>query len=254
MATEILKQLGFSDKEVKVYLAILQQGKVTPAAVAELAHLNRSTVYSIAKTLIKKGVISEDLGGKMRYLLARSPEDLALIIDKEAKRLEDKKKMVNNAIHELQAFTKGTQYSIPKIVFIPGDELENYLYKQSPVWNESILKKDKTATWWGFQDRYFVSHYEGWIDWYWETSAPKEISLKLLSNESAEEIKEKKFSQRKIKFFKGGGDFTGTVWINGDYVIMIVCAKRPHYLVEIHDELLAHNLREVFKGTWKTVE
>jgi hypothetical protein len=34
---------------------------------------------------------------------------------------------------------------------------------------------------------------------------------------------------------------------------MIVTGGTPRYLVEIHDAVLAHNMREVFKGIWKTV-
>ena len=255
MIHQLLKQLGFSDKEIQIYLAILQHGKATPVEIARATKINRSTVYNIADGLAEKGIIAQDLGGKIKYLVARPPKDLTEIVGKEKKKLDEKQKLIDSAIQELQVFTKDTKYSVPKIVFIGDEDLENYLYKQSPTWNESILKKDKTFTWWGFQDRHFVSHYEEWIDWYWESCpSSKDVSLKLLSNESAEEIKSKKFPRRKIKFFNASEDFTGTIWINGDYVIMIVCAKRPHYLVEIHDELLAHNLRSVFKGIWSNVE
>ena len=34
---------------------------------------------------------------------------------------------------------------------------------------------------------------------------------------------------------------------------MIITNQQPHYLVEIHDTALAHNLREVFKGIWNTL-
>jgi len=254
MIQELLKQLGFNPKEIEVYLAILQQGKTTPVEIAKITNINRTTVYSTAKELVKKGVISEDLGGKVRYLVALPPKDLEQISKKEEKKLEKKKEIIKQAIVELGTVAKNTKYAIPKITFISEDDLENYLYKQSPVWNQSILDKDETATWWGFQDRYFVSHYESWIDWYWESCAPKEISLKLLSNESAEKIKQKQFTPRKIKFFDKSADFTGTIWVNGDYVIMIVTKQRPHYLVEINDSVLAHNMRVVFKSVWKQVK
>lgn len=253
MVQELLKQLGLSDKEARVYLAVLGQGKATPAEIARVTKINRSTVYNIARELAEKGVIAEDLGGKTRYLLAKPPKDLVGLVAKDKKRIGEKEEIIERAVQELQAFTKDKKYTIPKIVFIGDEDLEDYLYKQSPIWSESILKRDKAATWWGFQDRHFVSHYEGWIDWYWESSAPKEISLKLLSNESAEEIKNKKFPRRKIKFFKGDGEFTGTLWICGSYLIMIVTSKRPHYLVEIYDTILAQNIREVFRGIWERV-
>ena len=43
----------------------------------------------------------------------------------------------------------------------------------------------------------------------------------------------------------------GTLWIVGDYIIMIQTLEKPFYLVEIKDAVLSHNMREVFKKLWK---
>ena len=65
MINELLTQLGFGEKEIKVYLTLLQHGKLSPASLAKIVGLNRSTVYSVAKELKEKGVIAEDLGGQV---------------------------------------------------------------------------------------------------------------------------------------------------------------------------------------------
>lgn len=248
MINEILKKLEFNDKEIKVYLAILKHGKIAPADLAKITDINRTTVYSVAKELINKRVITEDLGGSVVYFVASPPQDLVQIVKKEEKQLETKKGLVENAIKELSNIVGQTKYSIPKIVFVAEEDLENYLYKQSPIWSESMIKQDKT--WWGFQDSDLVRYYEKWIDWYWELGPSKEINLKLLSNESAEDLKRKKFPRRKIKFWNQSKDFNATVWIVGNYLVMIVTSQEPKYLVEIHDETLANNMRLFFKGVW----
>ncbi len=250
MIEELLKNLGFGEKEIKVYLTLLQHGKITPASLAKLVNLNRTTVYSLAKELVQKGVVIEDLGGPSLYLVAKPPSELGNIITQEEKRLEEKKAIIKNAVEELQKISRGTEYSIPKIVFKAEDEVEQYLYSQTPKWDQSILKHD--GIWWGFQDHTFVEHYEKWIDWYWEKGSDKKTSLKLLSNEKAEAIKGKKFERRQISFWSQSHNFKTTTWILGDYVVMISTGQRPHYLVEIHDSVLAHDQREIFKGIWKT--
>lgn len=82
------------------------------------------------------------------------------------------------------------------------------------------------------------------------------MELKLLSNKSPIEkkMKKKKYQQRHIKFWNDTKKITATTWITGDYLIMIITNQRPHYLVEIHDATLAHNMREMFKGFWKKVK
>lgn len=252
MIEETLKKLDFSDKEVAVYLAILKGGRVTPANVAKLTQINRSTVYSVTKELAQKGLIAEDLGSETLYLVAKPAADLDKLVKREEKALEERQGLVKKAIKELKDIGDKSQYSIPKIIFVPEEDLEGHLYKQSPIWDKSMAQHD--GTWWGFQDRDFVRHYEGWIDWYWEQCALKGASLKLLSNESAEEFKKKQYPRRKIKFWEGSDDFTASTWICGDYVVSIVTSERPHYLVEIHDALLANNHRLLFQKIWKMVK
>jgi hypothetical protein len=54
-----------------------------------------------------------------------------------------------------------------------------------------------------------------------------------------------------IRPWPGGMDLTSATWVNGDYIIMITTRQRPHYLVQIHDKTLAHNMREMFKNIWE---
>ena len=56
--------------------------------------------------------------------------------------------------------------------------------------------------------------------------------------------------EKQIKFWKNSNNFTATTWVAGDYLIMTVTNQHPHYLVQIHDATLAHNMREMFKGIW----
>jgi predicted transcriptional regulator len=250
MIEELLKTLGFSDKEITVYLAVLKYGRILPASLAQVVGLKRSTVYSIAKELVKRGIITEDLGSVNLHLVAKPPQDLELLAKREQRELEDRKDTIKKAIAELQTIAETTKYAVPKISFIAEDEFNDHLYKQTPAWDESILKYD--GIWWGFQDHTFVQHYEAWIDWYWEEGSNPKTSLKLLSNEVAEKIKKKKYARRQIRFWDQSHNFQATTWILGDFVVMIVTSQKPFYLVEIHDAVLAHDLREVFKGIWHT--
>jgi sugar-specific transcriptional regulator TrmB len=255
MINETLNKLGLGEKETAIYLAVLGQGKATPAHIAQLTKINRTTVYSVAKDLVKKGFISEDLGGQSTYLLASPPQDLKHLVQKEEKELENKKKLIDSAITELQNFSKNTKYAIPKINFIQEEDLENYLYKRSDEWHASIMKYDGIL--WGFQDHTFAQAYEKWIDWEWRTGGPKDLRLRLFSNESGieEKNKAKEYSNRRqIKYWRGKENFTGTIWVHGDYLILVQTRTRPHYLVEIYDQLLASNMREFFKGIWEQIK
>ncbi len=253
MINNILSELGLKEKEIEIYLKILEQGKTTPAHIARLTGINRSTTYNIAKGLIERGIILEDVGDKQIYLIALPPEELKNITRKEERELLDKKNLIEQAVSELKAISKNVEYSIPKINFVYEESLEDYMYKQAPIWSQSIMKYD--TIWWGFQDPTFVKYYSKWIDWFWTKSSPDKLSLRLLSNESKaeEEMKKLNYERRLIKFWDGDGHFTATTWVCGDYLILVVTDQKPHYLMQIHDAKLADNMREIFKGIWKGI-
>ena len=253
MRENLLKELGFSEKEIRVYAVILEQGKTTPANISKITSIKRSTVYSIAKELLDKGVITEDVGSSQTFLVALPPEDLKNIIKKDERELQSKKALIEQTITELQDFTKNTKYSIPKIKFIYKEDLEDFLYKQAPEWSKSIMSND--GVWWGYQDPSFVKDYQKWIDWFWKECAPKDLVLKLLTNESKfeKEMSKRGYDRRLIKFWNNGKNFTATTWVNGDYIVMVVTNEKPYYLVQIQDATLAHNMREMFKGIWGSI-
>ena len=65
--------------------------------------------------------------------------------------------------------------------------------------------------------------------------------------------KKKYASQRHIKYWDKSDEFTTTQVVIGDYILMIMTREHPNYLIEIHDRVMANNLREIFKAIWKMV-
>lgn len=255
MLEQTLINLGLTEKETAVYLEVLKRGRAGATDVAKATKINRTTVYSVAKELVKKGFILEDLSSKTSSLVAVPPQDLKFLIQKEEKQLEQKKQAIGKMIEDLQQLTMESQYAIPKITYIQEYDLEDYLYKRSDEWHASIMKHDGIL--WGFQDHTFAEHYENWINWEWRIGGPKNLRLRLFSNQSEIEEKNraKEFSDRRqIKYWKQPQQFTGTVWVHGDYLILVQTRHKPHYLVEIYDILLAENMRRFFSGVWEEIK
>jgi len=72
----VLRELGLSLKESSVYLTILEYGKLPPARLASLTGIHRTTVYAVAKELVKKGYVVEDAFKGGIYYSPASPKEL----------------------------------------------------------------------------------------------------------------------------------------------------------------------------------
>jgi sugar-specific transcriptional regulator TrmB len=231
---------------------VLEKGKATPSFISRLTGINRTTVYSVATELKVKGLIVEDSSGKIIYLTPASETELHRIIEKEKDILKLREQNILSLQNIIKTIPASKSYSVPKIRFIEEQDLEKYLHEATPKWVEDQVTNSE-VTWWGFQDHTFVEKYKDWIIWFWK-KAPQEINLKLFSNQSQieEEMVKENIDRRQIRFWSGESNFTGTQWVVGSYIIMIITTERPYYLVEIKDSVAAHNMREVFKRLWKT--
>lgn len=251
----ILNKLGLNDKEIKLYNILLKYGRTSPTKLSQLTKINRATIYHTAKGLISRGLIAEDLTGSVLHFIPLPPDNLNKIIENSRRELVDKEKLVKEAIKDLKLIGSEEKYNIPKITFIEEQNLEKFLYDNALRWNTELLKFD--GTWWGFQDHSLVENFKDWILWVGKTKEYQDprIKAKLLSNNSQIEGRiENKIpkSKRNTRFIKDM-NFTSTIWIVGDYVVTVSTQHHPFYLIEIHDALLAHNLRETFKKLWNVI-
>ncbi len=240
MIREQLEKLGLSDKEITLYLAILQKGRVSIPEVSQITGINRTTVYSVAGVLSDKGYIIQDLGSRPNILIAVPPEELRSIVQRQ-------KNIVENLIPELHAISKDTGYSVPKIKFVPEVDLESYLYSEADRWDKSMMEVDSTL--WSVQDPTFGPKYQEWIKWYYKR--PHTDNFKSIVITNGEEKNMPEFKQRKTMLLGEEFDFNSAVWVRGHYIVMVSYKEKPNYLIEIYDKQLAHNLRELMRGIWE---
>lgn len=245
---ELFRKLDINDNEREVYLAVLRAGKIAANQVSRETSINRTTVYSIAKKLEAMGIIAVDYGQKISYLVAVPPDRLVSLLDREEKKLAEKRQAAIRLARELSSLGGEKRYSVPRIRFVEENDLEEYLYVAYPRWEESANGKENV--WRGFQDDSFTTHYRKWISWIWKRAA-RNFEVEFFMNETAiEKQLGRKYPGRKMKILPNHISFDSSFWTTGEYLIMAQTRARPHYLVEINDALLARNQRELFKGLW----
>ncbi|KND46912.1 MAG: Transcriptional regulator, TrmB [Parcubacteria bacterium C7867-004] len=254
MDEKLLAALDLNPSEIAVYTAVLESGGLPPAQLAKVAGMKRTTAYSVAGSLVEKGLLIEDATKRPRVFTPSAPEQVLALMDTEKKRVSEREGVLTNLANELSKRSAAQSYPVPTVRFIPEDKLDGFLRQQAPLWDTNMLETE--PTWWGFQDHTFVERYGTWIASYWE-QAPKEIDLKLLSNRAPAEVafanSYENLERRNIKYWGEATGFLSTTWVIGDYIVMINTRTKPFYLVEIHDKLMAHDQREVFRNLWDMV-
>jgi len=86
-----LTNIGLSEEEAKVYIAILELGGSFASIIARKAQINRATCYHTLDNLIKKGFISSYTKGKVLWFNAESPDKITQVL---TEKLDSAKKLV----------------------------------------------------------------------------------------------------------------------------------------------------------------
>ena len=88
MDTSILEDLGLTNAEIKIYIALLEIGDSTAGPILEKTGLQNSVVHMTLAKLVEKGFISFVIKGKVKHYQATNPQNIVKFIDEKKARFQ----------------------------------------------------------------------------------------------------------------------------------------------------------------------
>jgi sugar-specific transcriptional regulator TrmB len=236
----ILEEYGLSDKEAKVYLALLELGQSNVTRLADRSEINRVTTYHILESLSNKGIVKSIKKDKIQNFLAVEPKILiSLLKEKEnklksiLKELEEKVNLAGKKPYvELYEGKKGMTSMLDFLI-------DNYKDEVLAYGNFDIVERSL---------EYQSLHWR-------KKRLSKNIKMRAITDRlEAEFIKESKWKKlTEFKILKNLGKTSTWTFISGD-LVCIITAKKDLTGVLIENEEIAEAQRIVFNLLWKIAE
>jgi sugar-specific transcriptional regulator TrmB len=110
----VLKELGFTDGEIKVYYALFELGETTVGPISKKSGVTHAKVYPILEKLIGKGLVSHVVKEGRKHFSATHPNSLLEFVDTKVRDLEEEKGKIKDLIPALlqkQKMLEKVQYS-----------------------------------------------------------------------------------------------------------------------------------------------
>ncbi|MFA4954219.1 MAG: helix-turn-helix domain-containing protein [Patescibacteria group bacterium] len=120
-ATLRLLELGLTDKEAKVYMAMLELGPSSVQDIAKKSGVNRSTSYLTLEGLKLRGLVSSATRGKKTLYCSESPNRLASLLNRERDELDSKKLRLQESIPYFMALYNAFEDK-PQVRFFESEE------------------------------------------------------------------------------------------------------------------------------------
>lgn len=132
-----LKNIGFSDKEVAVYISLLEIGSGTVSAIARKAGINRTTGYDILDSLVEKGLVTISGKEPKQEYAAESPEKIENYIAGQIQKLHHSLKIAQTTlVPELKSLHNISDR--PRVRFYEGAEGMKEVYEDTLTTHEPI--------------------------------------------------------------------------------------------------------------------
>lgn len=99
----ILKQAGLADKEITVYLALLEHGPSSVRELSDKSKINRGTTYDVLKSLGEQGLVSYYHKATKQLFVAEDPKQIFIALDAKRQGLDKVKFQIEKILPYLQS-------------------------------------------------------------------------------------------------------------------------------------------------------
>lgn len=242
---QILKELGFTDGEVKVYFALFELGETSVGPISKKANVTHAKVYPILAKLIEKGLVSHVIKDGRKHFSATNPNSLLEFVDKKVRRLEDEKQDIKKLIPSLLA----KQKELEKVQY--GRVFEGFRGLRS-LFYELFSQGGKEICVLGLNEILKQKRFVSFFRFYHDLRIKNNIQFKLILNKNMKKNIEKMYP--KDIFKKGKVKYVDVVFPTGVFIfkdhIINVIADEKITAFDIKSKQNAERYRKFFYSIW----
>lgn len=246
MPEEIASKLfdfGFSEKEARVYLSLLETGTSLVTDVAKKAGIKRSTAYVVLESLSKQGLVSITEHKNIRLYSPAPPERLVQNLENKSRHYSELVGTARAILPELKSYYSGTGPK-PKVQFFEGTEGIKSVYE------DTLNSKEKIRAFASIESMH--STLPGYFPQYYQRRAERDIPIKAIfpdTPEARERVTHNKEEKREAALVPTDMySFTPEINVYDNKVVFMSLLERFALVVESQE--IADALKRVFDLAW----
>jgi len=240
-----LQEIGFTDGEERVYLALLKLGTSKTGPIAKEAGISRSKLYEVLEKLVRKGIVSHFTKNNISHYSAMPPQRITEYLENKEKEFKIKKEEFVKTIPILQSLGGSIELSKEAQVFEGMDGIKNV--RELAL---RTMRADQTMYYFGNPasgHNYVLGYWDDWND----RRIKKKIESKIIYNQDATEFGERRKNQKytQIRYLPQKGQSDAWVEIYDDILAIVIKKETPMSIV-IRNKLVAQSFLTYFSVLW----
>jgi sugar-specific transcriptional regulator TrmB len=245
MNSKLLQEIGLSDGETRVYLALLKLGETKTGELAKQAQVSSSKVYKILDRLEKKGIVGHILKGEVKFFSPMNPKNILNYIEEKEKNLEEKKNEIKKIMPQFEELIKDSENKSQAAIYegVKGvTNLFRNMLEELTKGSEYFVIGASYAPILGIRDFFYKHHLR---------RAEKHIKLNMLANlETKGNLEQTTAKVSEIKFLPGYISTTMQIVFYKNKAFIIVWSETPVGFLIQNDEAVK-GFKSYFNALWK---
>jgi HTH-type transcriptional regulator, sugar sensing transcriptional regulator len=244
MNTELLRKVGLTEGEIRVYEALAHLGKSSTGPIMDKSRISSSKVYLILEKLVQKGLVTFIIENNVKKFQVANPRNIIEYLDKKQEELEKTKKESEVFIKEITSIIGKAEEESAQIykgfagMRVAFDNLLNELDKEDEflffAQQKEELENKRVVT---FFKNLHLKRLE------------KGISSRGIADLSLKKLFEKSFKQKKRKMKFAKLSLPMAISIGKNSVIMNIWGDYP-ICFEVTSKRIAERYKEFFERVW----
>lgn len=247
MNTAILKKIGLTDNEIKLYITLLKVGLSSAYDLSKKTGIYRVHVYDKLEQLMDKGLVTHVYKGAKKYFQATHPEKIKHYLEDKKRELEEKEKEVDQILPELEAFAMLPKEDTKVEVFKGKEGLKYFL--------KDIIKTKQEVMVTGIDDSKYNETLPIFMKQYFRDLRKNNIKERVITLHKKDVfLFDKKIAPTTNYRFLEATQFNPTnTFVYGNKVV-IVSWGTPVTAIMIENKDIAITYKEHFEVMWKTAK
>jgi sugar-specific transcriptional regulator TrmB len=241
----ILKSIGLSDFEMRVFIFLLESGRsVRATEIARKTRLNRTTLYGVLKSLTNKALVTSSEDHGVLHFASIEPHLLVNYVERLKESLTKQAGRIKDILPSLEAKRAPTERYRPRMQFFDGTEGIEQAYEDT-LYNN---KEKKLFGFSGYQAVYNLMSTD-WIDYYLKKRPLVGVKALIVAanNPTAQEISTHDEEQlRETKFLPPDFNFDIELLTYDNKTMVVSFAEDHPWALIITDEKIAETIKALF--------
>lgn len=241
-----LLTLGLTQREVNVYLALLNIGSGTVTEITRKAGINRTTGYDILDALVGKGFVSISGKEPKQEYAAESPEKILAYLEQEQTKAQEKLESAKQLVPQLK--TLHNISNRPKVRYYEGTDGLKEVYEDTLKSKEDLRALANVEETESALDHYFPKYYQ--------RRAAKNINMRAIFPDSpgARHLKSKDSIEKRQTLIVPDNKYNLKPEINVYDNKVMIASWREKLGIIIESQEIADAFKMLFELAWKEAE